>query len=431
MSGSQYLTETDPDDGLSDDLPPLPSGRPSLPEGIAASRDNPQPLRDVRGAPPEEPFNIIETDDQFVPVDGSRQPSEPRLDEIDAGPRSLVDRRAAEDADRDQRGGRRLRTPAERRAAAREGRDRTLQELQALRRQNEELVAWKEQIEPQLAGIAPRLNEIDQQRATDQLAGLDRGIQEAQGRAALARRQISEAMIAQDGDALNSAMELRDNAVMETQRLTVQRNMLATGDPLGRTDQGQGQGRFQQQPRQAEQQVQQPARPPLTARAQAMVDDFAARHSWIRGARGPDGLTRGLDIDSDIALRLDAQVSAERYDPSSLEYWDRLDELMAQYLPHRVGEPQEPAPRQRQNANGDGQRRQAPPPERRGPMVGGGGGGSARSGNDVYLSPARKEAMMQAGILGRDGRTVENAEKFRRTLKQFQEYDRANGTARQ
>jgi hypothetical protein len=434
MSGqnTEYLTETDPDDGGEGPLLPAPV---SLPDGIAPARNAPAApqLRDARGTPPEQPFEIIETDDNFNPLPRNQQPAEPRLSEIDAGPRSLVERQAAEDAAADAAGRpRQPRTAAERRAARREGRDRTLQENQRLSREVEELRAWREQWEPQLAQIGPRLSEIDQSRVADQLAAFDRGIAEAQARGADARRRISEAMIAQDGDALNAALELRDNAVMETQRLTVQRNMLATGDPLGRTDQPPRQPDPRAQPRQ---QPQPQAPRPLSARAQALADDFASRHDWITTVRAPDGSTRGRDIDSDIALRLDFQVASEGFDPSGLEYWDRLDELMTQYLPHRAGEvqPSAPPPRRAANGDGNGQRRQAPPPERRGPMVPGGGDRppAGPSGNQVYLSPARKLALQEAGIIGRDGTTVEDQTRFRRVLKQYQEFDRANGTVRQ
>lgn len=425
---AEYLTESDPDDGT--DLPPLPHS-PSLPEGIANSRpDAGAPrLQDNRSAPVDEPFNIIETDEHFTPVDGQPQRPEPRLNETEDGPRSYVDRQNAATQDEQARQQRwTKKTPAERRAAAREGRDRTLQELQALRRQNEELVAWREQIEPQLAGIQPRLNEIDQARVQDQIAQLDRGIQEQTARAAAARRQISEAMISQDGEALNNALEQRDDAVMQTQRLTVQRNMAATGDPLGRPNQGQaprqGDPRAQQQP-QPQPQAQ---RVPLSARAQAMADDFISRHDWLRRADPGD---QDWGVERDIVQRLDNEV-ARQYDPAGLEYWEVLEHRMRQYMPHRFNDPA-PVERERpSNGNGAPQRRVAPPPERRGPMVAGSAGGAPqRSGNDVYLSPGRKEALIQSGALNRDGRTVEDPAKFRRTLKQFQDFDRANGTVRQ
>lgn len=432
MSGTDYLTELDPEN---DGEPPLAPVQTSLPEGIAASRDTNTPqLRDDRNAAPDAPFNIIETDDNLVPLSG-RQPTEPRLDEIDAGPRSLVERQAAQDAADDAAGRpRQPRTGAERRAARREGRERTLQENQDLRREITELRQWRESVEPRLAQFEPRLNEIDQGRVTDQLAAFDRGIQEQQARATAARRLISEAMISQDGEALNAALEQRDDAVMQTQRLQVQRNMLATGDPLGRADpRRQGVDPNAPQERQPARQMQPPP-PPLSPQAQAMANEFAARHDWIRTVRTPEGRARGRDVDSDIALRLDQQVFDEGYRAENLDYWDRLDVLMEQYLPHRVGEPQ-PAPPARRNAdgNGNGQRRQTQPaPERRGPMVQGGAGAApARSSNDVYLSPMRKQAMMEAGIIGRDGRTVENKTRFQRVLKEYQEFDRANGTVRQ
>lgn len=427
MSG--YLTETDQDDGSE---PPLLPVQPSLPEGISAGRDHqPAPqLRDNRTAPVDEPFNIIETDDEFRPIQPGAQRSEPRLDEIDAGPRSLVERQAAEDA-ADQAAGRapRLRSRQERRAAQRQGKDRTLQENAQLRREIEELRVWRENVEPRIAQFEPRLQEIDQARAQDQVVGLDRSIVEAQARATAARRSMSEAIVSGDAEAVDRALEQRDTAIMEQQRLQVQRNMLLTGDPLGLAEPRQRQGDPRQQRQEVQQQPQAPR--PLPPRAQALANDFAARHEWLNSR---DPTDQRWTFERDTALRLDNEVAREGYNPSDLEYWEVLEDRMRQYMPHRFDEPA-PTPPARQNGNGNGngngQRRQEPAPERRGPMVPGGGGAPRRGGNEVYLSPARKQALMDAGILGRDGTSVENQEKFRRTLKQFQEYDRANGTVRQ
>jgi hypothetical protein len=44
----------------------------------------------------------------------------------------------------------------------------------------------------------------------------------------------------------------------------------------------------------------------------------------------------------------------------------------------------------------------------------------------VTISPARKEAMIQAGVIDSSGRPLDS-KRFNRMIKQYSDYDRANG----
>lgn len=299
--------------------------------------------------------------------------------------------------------------PREPRAARRErqktARDRNQQELLFLRRRVGEL-------EEQFQGLEPRLSGYDTAQAQAQLQQLDRDINTQAHLAADARRRLAEAVTNADPEQLNKALEDRDRAIMTGQQLSVQRNMMRTGDPTGRT-----QPRPQQPP-----QRQQAARVPSAV--QDRIDDFASRFDWYN-PYDP------RSTDSKIVLQLDQAVAADGYDPASEAYWSELEARMKDYLPKYFAE-EAPPPR---NGNGAAPRRAAPPqqqpPRARGPQIGAPGDRAAPlAPNQVYISPARKAAMILAGALDSDGRTITNHDRYKGYLKQYADYDRANGVAR-
>ena len=386
------MTETDAD-GVHD------VGPVELPGG--SHFDAPPPARrDTRA--PEIEYEMVETDPSPAP-----QPEEDRLTEQQAGERPLVQSAEANEG----RPPRRFRTKSEENAARRAGRDRTMAELAAARAEIDEL-------NRRLGGIEPRLTEIDESRLQSRIGDIDRRIQDSQHQVAEARRKMSEAMISSDADALNSALEARDAAIMAQSRLTAEKNLLTTGNPLG-----EGMPRLPARP--PGPQIQPPPQvQPLPARAREFIADFEADNDWMRR----DAQGRALDFDTNLALQLDNAVAAEGFNPSTQDYWDELQSRIDRYLPHRAaGSSAAPA-----KAPQQAPRQMQVQPERRGPMVGGAGDRApAARPNQVYISPERKESLIQAGILERDGRTVANKDKFNRVMRSYQEFDRSNGAARQ
>lgn len=260
--------------------------------------------------------------------------------------------------------------------------------------------------------MEPRFTEIDQGRLQQRVADVDRQISEATRLRTEARRHFTAAMTSGDSDAIDAAFDARDQATESLARLAAEKERLSSLPPPRQQD---VRPPAQQQPS---------APPPLSTQAREYLSDFQADHDWLRV--DPQG--RPLDFDTELALRLDHAVAAEGFNPGTQEYWEELSDRIAQYMPHRAQRQQgqqQQTPRQPAQ-----QPRQQQAPERRGPLMGGNSDRAPAAnpnGNQVYLSPERKDALILAGALDRDGRTVNDAAKFKRYLTQYQAYDRANG----
>lgn len=388
MSGNPAVADDD-----EDDIPLAPAG------GKAQATERAEP----------DTFEIVDVADDFDPRSVATDPGQGvRADEeetVDAQPEETSAQRQTRERE----------AKAKRRQRQHDARDRTISENRAMQARIAEL---EEMVQDK---IAPRLDDFDKSRAAQVVADIERQLDTSNDTLKRAKRALSEAMIAQDADAMNAALDERDQAFIAVQQLTARKQMLEqTGrDPLA---QG-GQPRQSREGNANERPAAQAPRP-LPRVARDLMSDFQSRHDWIDARRDRSGAY--ADDDTAILMRLDNAVARDGFDPSTPEYWDELEDRAARYLPHRFKDaPQATAkpattPAARPAAS-----------ERRGPLVGGGNQGSARrpEGNKVYLSAGRKTALIQAGVLEPDGRTVTDAAKFRSYLKKYDEFDRANGGA--
>ncbi|MFZ9406477.1 MAG: hypothetical protein ACO26U_05200 [Burkholderiaceae bacterium] len=128
---------------------------------------------------------------------------------------------------------------------------------------------------------------------------------------------------------------------------------------------------------------------------------WATENSWFKPT--------GSDPDSDVVRSIDAGLVREGLDPATDEYWEELDRRIAKYLPHRFADEAETGYTEARTG-------------RRGPPVG--GSREMTPGKvQVYLSPARVDAMKDAGAWDDPVRRKE-------MLKRFAEWDRQNKAAR-
>lgn len=374
----ETMTEMDGDDHQ-------PLSMQDIPDGLSGSSvEIPQP-RQPAGAP--EDYQIVETDDAGQPL--GRDTS---LAEQDNGDKPLVQQAQPEPAQRKPH----RRSPQEEREARKRGRERTFAEVAAL---HQEVATLR----TQLQAVEPRLTQFDLARVQSQISDIDRQIDTQAQRAAAAAHRLSQAMVSQDADAFSAAMSDRDQALVLGQRLEASKNLLSAN--MQRFEQAAVAPQPQPQP----QPGMRPSRIPPAV--QAYVEDFTDNHDWY-DPRDP------RDIDSQTVLRLDQAVAADGFDPAGQDYWDELNDRMRQHLPHRFEPVQRPARQQAQAA-----------PQRRGPAVAAPSERSPapRQPNQLYLTPGRKQALIEVGALDRDGRTVANREKFAKLAKQYQDYDRVNG----
>jgi hypothetical protein len=399
MARAAVMNETD-DDGsyeptdtqLANDLPP----------GLTGATDSPR-----QPDAGDQDFQIVDTDDDFRPLTG---PAAPPREEIrtDADPQPRIETP------------RERQSKAQRRASQRAARERSESELQTYRDENARLRADFEALQGR---VTPRLDQIDQARLNDQLSGITREIETAATTVDQAISRASEAMAA--GDAAGHAAALRD-VTRFTQRgneLTTQKAQLeAQRASREHQPDTRAQPRTEQTRAQPQPQVQQ--NDPIVAER---VREYAAEIPWLKTRTLPNGTAVGTDRDSRIMLAIDQEVAAEGYDPRDDDYWDEIDGRARESLPHRFQQ------QQTQRRPAQQSRPQQPvPPQRRGPMVAGAGGGGASNGGprQVLLSPERKNAMIQAGVLDPDG-SISDKKRFNRLAAGYAEFDRVNGVARQ
>ena len=156
-----------------------------------------------------------------------------------------------------------------------------------LQRQNQELME--------------RLAVVEQRTHANDLAQIDKAVQDAELRIKYAKMKMNEAMSVQDGDALAQANEM---LLDERQKLEALKNFRQrAGD----------------QPRRAN--IPNPV-------VQRKLASWMERNAWFNPEL--------KDMDSLIAKKVDEQLSNEGFDPAGSEYWSEMDNRLRKYLLHRI-----------------------------------------------------------------------------------------------
>ncbi len=124
-------------------------------------------------------------------------------------------------------------------------------------------------------------------------------------------------------------------------------------------------------------------------------------HSWWN--------PNGGDADSLQVSEIDAQMVLEGHDPRTPEYWDELSNRVEDAIPDRFD-----------SGNGDARTpRKKGKRKSSGPTMSVSGRERPLKKNEVYISPDRKEAMIEAGVW-------EDPELRQKYLKQYSKYDSEN-----
>jgi hypothetical protein len=228
-------------------------------------------------------------------------------------------------------------------------------EIRALREQNDLLMR--------------RMQAVEGNALTQNVNAIDQRLNEAVSEAQQAERIVARAVEAGNGDDVVTAMRMRDEAKERAGQLYAAK----------------------QQVEQAKVQISQPTADP---RVTNLAKEWIAANPWYD--------PQGRDEDSAITKAIDNQLVREGYDPASYEYWTALTERVSA----RIGN-NDPAPS-----------RDAGAPRRKAPPI-----GNTRehapvsTKKEVYVTPARKQAMIDAGVW--DDPTKRN-----QMLKAYQAYDR-------
>jgi hypothetical protein len=272
-------------------------------------------------------------------VDVENEPEARQEPEVEVVEDTGDERLSQSDESDDERPQRHRETAAERRARAKQAKDRDKRELEFQRKE--------------IARMDALVSDLKKQQVVSSVTVLDSRIATAQAEADQFDRIFGAAITAQKGDDARRAAELRDAA----------RNRAWDADQ-----------QKQQLIHNANQSVVKPV--PYLDKAQA----FMAANSWYN--------PNGNDEDSRLVTELDEAVSKE-YIPTSDAYWNELQRRVKKNLPHKFGR----APRQEDDTQDDVQDTR----QRKGPPTGGSSRSNSSTATQIKLSPERIAAMKEAG----------------------------------
>ncbi len=291
-----------------------------------------------------------EQEEEFVAVEDEEQLGEGHED--DDGELEPQDERLAGDQeDPDDKRERRRSENKTRRQRQKEARDRTERELNFLRQRNETLEQRFSRFE----------QETDARIAGSEINSIEQGINKARSDLALANQVIEQAVAQNDGKYLAEALDHRDTIRDQLRDMEQAKDYLA--QPVQR------------------QQAQTPR--DLDPRHVAHAQQFMVDNDWWDPA--------GRDPDSKTVLEIDRSLVQEGFNPTDREYWDELRARTEEALPSRFDS-------RAGNQGGDGGGNGQAAPRNRGPQFRTGGRERPLKKNEVYISPERREAMIEAGV---------------------------------
>ena len=267
----------------------------------------------------------------------------------------------ADNEDREEIRRKRREEKAERAQRRKAAIERDKAELALLRQQNEELMR--------------RIQNVEKFTHSTNVASVNARIQDAVEEARAAEHIIAQAVEAGNGADVAKAMRIRDEALQKANQLQAYKKQVEAKAV---------------QPKPADPRLN-PV-PPENNLATKLAADWVKMNSWYDPQASDERSKKVLEIDQSLAN--------EGYNPNSLEYWRELDRRVESSGVIR-----------RKSANG-------------GPPVGGSRNDSSRAGrNEVYISPERKQAMIDAGVW-------DDPAARQRYLKAYAQWDRENNAAR-
>lgn len=317
----------------------------------------------------EEEFEVIETDGSGNPVQGSQDNS---ADDDDS---RLSAEEEEESTPEPGQPPRKRETHQQRRERHRRARERDQREMNFLRNEVVRLGQAHERLQ----------TVIGQNRVED----LDSRLSEELARAEQAERIEAAAIKANNGEDAVKARRIREEALSRAQ--AIHREKQSVQAPATDAAQPNGQG----------------APPPYLNH----VREFAKDKPWFNFNRA--------DPDNAVVLALDTQVAGEGFSPNTAEYWAELDRRVRERLPHKFGSNSGSRQDDADDEDEPTQRR-----ARGGPPVGAGRTHVPETTRtQVYISPERKQAMIDAGVW-------DDPVLRQRYVKRYAEWDRDNKPAR-
>lgn len=236
----------------------------------------------------------------------------------------------------------------------------------AIERDKNELNHLRQQNEEMMR----RLRSIEHKSASHDYQNIDTRLRDAIEEVQAAEHIIAQAVEAGNGSDVAKAMRIRDDAMRRAQQLEQAKSQFKV-------------------PNSAPQNA--PPPPQQQPMAAKLAADWVKINDWYDPQSG--------DPKSKKVLEIDQSLADEGYNPNSLEYWRELDRRVETEVLNTK-------------------------PKRGGPPVGTGRGDTPRAGrNEVYISPERKQALIDAGVW-------DDPVARKRYLKSFAQWDRENNATR-
>ena len=233
-------------------------------------------------------------------------------------------------------------------------------ELDFLRKRNDDL-------ERRVSVQEQRAHQVD-------LSSFDAQISQASHDAEMADRVIAKAVEAGNGADVAQALKYRDQAMQKMQQLQYAKQQAAQQRPQGQQ---------------------------LDDMTMHYANEFIKENPWYD--------SQGRDEDSAIVIAIDQSLAKDGYNPQSEEYWHELRKRAARRLPEKFKPERQPTREAREERTPRG-----------GPAVGSGREHApASTRKEIYLSPERKQALIDAGVWDDPVLRMKYA-------KRYSEYDRAN-----
>lgn len=322
-------------------------------EGVMSEDDN----------TPEEEYVVTET-----PPEPEQAAEEAVGEQVEAADDEDEDdgdaRLEASDDDEDEapQAGRKPLTPEEKRA---QRQNRKFRRRAAIEHKERELAFLRAENEE----FKRRLQSVEQQTTQFNLSAMDQRLNETVNELDTVNRIIAKAIEQGQGEDVAKALSIRDQ-LMERQRQLAEAKRQTESKP-----------------------AEKPGKDPRVA---AYAKEWISENSWYDPA--------GRDEDSAIVKVIDQRLAQEGYNPASEEYWIELNNRVAKRLPHKFqDEPmQESKPKAKRGGPPMATKREYAAPSSR---------------KEVYISPERKQALIDAGVW-------DNPEERKRYIKRYAEYDR-------
>ena len=314
--------------------------------------------------------NVMKEDDEkggeeIIIVEDKNDLSDPDEveDQDDGGDERTASTAAEDDGNDDERDAIRERRRLEK-LERKDRRDQAIKrdklELDFLRKRNDDL-------ERRVTAQEQRAHQVDLGTYDAQIAG-------AAKEAEMAERVIAKAVEAGNGKDVAQALKYRDQAMQKVQQLQYAKQQAAQQRPQGQQ---------------------------LDDMTMHYANEFIKDNPWYD--------SQGRDEDSAIVIAIDQSLAKDGYNPQSEEYWDELRKRAARRLPEKFKNGRQPTREAREERTPRG-----------GPAVGSGREHApASTRKEIYLSPERKQALIDAGVWDDPVLRMKYA-------KRYSEYDRAN-----